>query len=341
MKRIMLLYGGRSYEHDVSVITAIQAGELWPDRYELWPVYMRDGELYCVRDWRRYRSYTQDTVAGKKCSWRAGGIRVGGRTVKIDCALPVTHGGEGEDGTLQALLRYYNIPYVGCSVATAALTMDKVLCKILLRGLGYTVVDGEEYRPDKMPEWPVIVKPARLGSSLGIAVVKNEQQWNKACAEALAYDDKLLIERFLPGAVEYNCAALATDGGIVVSAIERPAHTGDTYSFGEKYMHECTRQLPADIPPALEQRIRDTTAKLYADLHLGGVVRVDYLWWQDTLYINEINTIPGSLAYRLFSEAGIHFGQLIDLLVDSANPAADCTDYRCGQLLGELVGIWK
>lgn len=339
MKTVMLLYGGRSYEHDVSVITAVQIGELWQQPYRLLPVYVRDGRWMTVRGWRRYTSYL-GRVRGRGVTLVEGGVRVGGRFVPVHCALLATHGGEGEDGTLQALLQYHRVPYTSCDVLSSAVCMDKIVCKKVLRANGFPVVEGWEAVADATPPLPCICKPARLGSSIGVAVARTPDEWANAYANALCYDQRILAERFVEGAKEYNCAAVRDGDRVVVSAVERPAYRGDTYTFGEKYKMECRHELPAEIPADLYTAIQDTTARIYRALSLWGVVRVDYLYDGIRLYVNEINTIPGSLSYRMFSAVGVPMQALVSILVENArlSPSPQ-VDY--GHLLGELVGTCK
>ena len=338
-KTVIMLYGDRSFEHDVSVISAVQIDEMWRHDLHLIPVYLRDGDWYIVKEWRRFASYTHDRVVGKRCRPVAHGILVGHRRVPVDCALLLTHGGEGEDGTLQSLLRYYGIPYTSCDCAQSAVCMDKILCKRLLQAYGFPVVAGASAAVDVVPPLPCIVKPAMLGSSLGIGVVRTPQQWAKAYYDAAAYDSRVLAEDFLPEAVEYTCAAMRTPDGVLVSEVERPIHEGDAYDFVEKYKKDCRHELPAVMPPERYAQIQAITRDIYTQWHLKGVVRIDFLW-QDALYVNEINTIPGALAYRLFAAGGLGLSQQMQYLLQGAScPSNPTPPY--GTLLAELIGVWK
>ena len=339
-KTVILLYGGRSFEHDVSVISAVQIDEMWQhDHIKLIPIYLREGTWYIVKDWRRFASYTHDAISGRRCRPVARGIMVGRRRIAVDCALLLTHGGEGEDGTLQSMLRYYEIPYTSCDTPQSAVCMDKWLCKQLLAAYGFPVLAGGLATCDVVPPLPCIVKPTVLGSSLGIGVVRTPQQWPKAYYDAAAYGKRVLYETFLPDAVEYTCAAMHTPDGILVSEVERPMHQGDAYSFTEKYKSECTHQLPAEMPPERYAQIRQITRSIYEQWQLKGVVRIDFLW-QEALFVNEINTIPGALAYRLFAAGGLSLSQQMQyLLDDAAYPDNPTPPY--GRLLAELIGVWK
>lgn len=339
MRNILMVYGGRSYEHDVSVISAVQIGELWTGEDRLVPVYMREGELWLVKDWKKYAAYT-GKVKGKRATWAKGGLKVGGTYLRAAAALLVTHGGEGEDGTLEAVLDYYQIPYTACDTLTSAVCMDKIWCKRVLAGLGFPVVDGGEAKEGVTPPLPAVCKPARLGSSIGVGVARTEEMYRNVLAQAAAYDDRVLWERYVEGAKEYNQAALWDGNEIRLSAIERPAYGGDTYTFGEKYMRECAHELPAALADELREEIEKTTREVYGALGMRGVVRVDYLYDGEKLYVNEINTIPGSLSFRLFAAVGMPVARLTEVLVENARCAKE-PKAKYGELLGELVGTYK
>lgn len=339
MQNVLLIYGGRSYEHDVSVISAVQIGELWNSEYRVIPLYLRQGELYVLKDWRRYTSYT-GALKGKKAAFAKGGIRLGGRYIPVLAAVLATHGGEGEDGTLAALLHYYDIPCTAADATSSGICMDKVLCKEVLAAKGFVVLEGGEAEEGTVPPLPAVCKPARLGSSIGVRVAYDAEQWHDAYSHATVYDRKVLWERYLAGAKEYNCAVVADGEKLLVSAVERPAYVGDTYTFGDKYKRECAHELPADVPTELYAEIQDTTQRVYRALGLWGVVRVDYLWAEGKLYVNEINTIPGSLSFRLFSAAGVPLNRLMQVLVRNAR-LAPSPKVEYGKLLGELVGTYK
>ena len=156
-RTIVMIYGGRSYEHDVSVITAIQIEEMWRhENIRLVPLYMRDGDWYVLPQWRLFATYTRP-LRGQRCSWRQGGLCVGRRFHPVDCALLLTHGGEGEDGTLQALLRFYGVPYTSCDAVSSAICMNKWLCKQRLLADGFPVVAGRLAGPDDTPDRKSVV----------------------------------------------------------------------------------------------------------------------------------------------------------------------------------------
>lgn len=307
MKKIGLFYGGRSYEHEISVLTAVQAGTFFPKEYELIPIYMKDGKFYIKDAFRKFSSYIGKSK-DKEITLQEGGIKYKKKYIKLECALVSCHGGEGEDGTLSALLEFYNIPYTSANHFVSSICMDKSLTKLILRAKGYSVV--EEWNG----EFPAIVKPCVLGSSIGITITENEEELLQAQETAKMFGD-YIIEPFLKDSIELNCAAVKSNANVIVSQIERPLYKGTFLDFDNKYK-SGEREIPAQIDLALAKEISKTTKAVYEDLNLFGVVRIDYLYHNEKLYINEINTIPGSFAYYLFSDMGINFEKLLRILIE-------------------------
>lgn len=308
MLTVALFYGGRSYEHEISILTAIQIGTFFSDKYKILPVYMKNGSLYVKKNFRSFSSYINKTK-DKKAIFSEGGLKIGQHFVSVDCALIATHGGEGEDGTLSALLEYYSIPYTACDMASSHICMDKVLTKERLKNLGFNVVNDWNG-----VDFPCILKPTVLGSSIGISIADDEKSLIKAKQNAECFG-KYIIEPFLNDAIELNCAVVLKDGEIVSSEVEKPLHKGKYLDFDDKY-RKGEREIPAKISDELRERIRKISIEVYQKLDLFGVVRIDYLLSGDELFINEINTIPGSLSYYLFSAIGLDFSKLINVLIE-------------------------
>lgn len=307
MFTVALFYGGRSYEHEISILTAIQIGTFFPDNYKIVPIYMRDGVMYLKKNFRSFSSYLNNTK-DKKAIFTEHGLRIGRRFVSIDCALVATHGGEGEDGTLSALLEYYSIPYTSCDMASSHICMDKSLTKEKLKTLGFNVV--KEWNG---VDFPCILKPTVLGSSIGISIADNEESLIKAKKNAECFG-RYIIEPFLNDAIELNCAVVLKNGEVVSSEVEKPLHKGKYLDFDDKY-RKGEREIPAKISDELREKIRKLSVDVYQKLDLFGVVRIDYLLSRNELFINEINTIPGSLSYYLFSAIGLDFSKLINVLI--------------------------
>jgi len=325
MRTVAIFYGGRSYEHDISIITAIQAmSYIDVKKYRVIPVYMKDGILLGVKRPKEFMSYL-NAQKGVKYSFASGGLRRGLKYIKLDCALLATHGGEGENGVLQGLFEYYRIPYTGPSAALSAVGMNKWVAKAVFAALGADTVRGElceEREKIEASGYPLIVKPVTLGSSIGIEIAHDGKELEGAIETAKYFDDCVIVEKAITERIELNCAAISCRGKVIVSAIEKPVTWSEYLTFKDKYNNtgkiRAEKELPAKISPELEQEVKKTTETLYSKMRLSGVVRFDYLYSVEDkiLYINEINTIPGSFAYYLFSETGLSFTKLLDLMID-------------------------
>lgn len=341
-RKVALIFGGRSIESDISVITAIQTYKQL-DGYEVEPIFMYDGDFYLggmktLSDFTPFEAHKH-----VKTLLYSGGFYTvkRGKLKKVfapDVALICCHGGEGENGTLQALLEFYGIPYTSAGVLPSAICMDKGVSKkifddMLLNVIPHSVVTKREYeertdetlsRLENTLGYPLIVKPSRAGSSIGISTAENREDLIYALDVAKEFDDKMVVEQMLTDFVEVNCAAFRDSDGVVVSETERPLSVHDILTFEDKYvsggkMSGGGRIMPADIGP-LNSVVKANTARLYDELDLDGVVRMDYLVdkTRNKVYINEINTIPGSLAYYLFEEVGITYPEMLRRIIDYA-----------------------
>ena len=372
--KVAVIYGSRTCEHDVSIVSALQAMDnLDKNEYEIVPVYIaRDGQWYTGRLLRNitfYSAFKPELVThvapvmsedGKLTLMPVTSIaphgfkgmvkvlmsnmNLGEDTVeKCDVVLPVMHGMNGEDGTLQGLLELFNVPYTSTGVLGSALGMDKIAMKQFFRGCGLPVVDGmwfarsewnknhEEVlnRVESSCPYPVYVKPANLGSSIGISRATDRQSLIKAIETAVEYDRRILVERGIEKPVEINCSALRIKGEVRASLCEMPASWEEFLTFDDKYlrgsksgkgqgMESLARKVPAPISDELTQRIQQMTTQVYNAMDCKGVVRIDYMLDGDELYINEINIIPGSLAFYLWEPLGISFKGMLDCMIEDA-----------------------
>ena len=372
--KVAVVYGSRTCEHDVSIVSALQAMDnLDKNEYEIVPVYIaRDGQWYTGRLLRNitfYSAFKPELVThvapvmsedGKLTLMPVTSIaphgfkgmvkvlmsnmNLGEDTVeKCDVVLPVMHGMNGEDGTLQGLLELFNVPYTSTGVLGSALGMDKIAMKQFFRGCGLPVVDGmwfargewnknhEEVlnRVESSCPYPVYVKPANLGSSIGISRATDRQSLIKAIETAVEYDRRILVERGIEKPVEINCSALRIKGEVRASLCEMPASWEEFLTFDDKYlrgsksgkgqgMESLARKVPAPISDELTQRIQQMTTQVYNAMDCKGVVRIDYMLDGDELYINEINIIPGSLAFYLWEPLGISFKEMLDCMIEDA-----------------------
>lgn len=364
--RLALIYGSRTCEHDVSIISALQAAQhVNPDDYDLIYVYIdQNGEWYTgekLADISLYRNFDKRAVVRVIPMGAEGKLRLMqhpddkllpiGRLRQIaeaDVVMPVMHGMNGEDGTLQGMLELWNIPYTSSGVLGSALGMDKIAMKRVFRACGFPVlkdvcVDRSEWKRSRagvmnrvMSElsFPVYVKPSNLGSSIGINRADNQNGLEDAIDIAVSYDRRVLVEVGIQDLMEINCAVLGYGGDAMASVTEMPVRWSDFLSFDEKYlrgakgaksapskgMSSLSRQMPAPIGPELTRRVEELAVEAFKALDCKGVARIDFLYDKaaDELYIGEINTIPGSLAFYLWEGRGISFERMIDMLVEYA-----------------------
>ncbi len=366
VQNVGVFFGGRSVEHEVSVVTAMQAMAALPEEhYHSIPVYIaKSGAWYtgdALRDIERYKDVdrlladaTQVTMrpepagAGElvDVAARRGLLGGGARSAaRIDLALPLVHGSHGEDGTLQGLFELSDLAYAGCGVAAAAISMDKQLTKTALRGAGLTVldyaviprsrwaIDSERVCADIERRFaaPRFVKPLSLGSSIGVTRVETKEELRAAIDAALTYDVRCLVEPAQEGIVEINCAVLGRQQDLQVSVCEQPVATG-LLSYADKYlakgaatkqgeatgMKGARRLIPAPIPSHLTKRIQDAAATAFHAIGAEGVARVDLLVRpeREWFVVNEVNTVPGSLAFYLWEPAGVPFPELLTRIID-------------------------
>ena len=358
--RVGVFFGGKSVEHEVSVISGLQAYNSFNrDKYELVPIYItKDNELYtgeAVSDIANYKDIPgllhrstrvflmseQGQVQLIQYPVKKLGSSV---VAQIDVAFPVVHGANVEDGSLQGFLRHYNIPIAGCDVAASAVTMDKYVMKAVLKDCGIPVLDcvtmnvkeyeqDEEASYDKVErkiEYPVIVKPVNLGSSVGIKVAKDREGLREALEYAFTFGPRVLIERAIMNLREINCAVLGDYEKAHASECEEPISSDEILSYEDKYvaggkggsggMRTARRELPANLTPEKRDEIREMAVKTFQALNCGGVSRIDFMIDKDTeqVYVNEINPIPGSLAFYLWEALDKPYASLLDDMVSLA-----------------------
>lgn len=322
---ILMLFGGKSCEHDISILTAKitlpalkKTGRVYPvyvDRFNAWwympqNVEPKEYALRCKKIGKKAFLLNGDNTLKIK-----GGFNRIVNLAKIDVAVPCFHGINGEDGSISGLLQLAGIPYTCGSPFACGASMDKSLSKIVLKGLGANVLKGVTFnsRYDdkafslvKKLGFPLIVKPASLGSSIGIKVVRDDEELKNALEVAFCFDTRVLVERALTDFYEVNCAAFKTNGSIVTSKIERPVPRDEILTFADKYVRGDKGNTQRIFPYLFdgEKFVRDMTEKIYRAFGFDGVIRVDYLvdCVKNKIFVNEINAIPGSLAYYLFDQ---------------------------------------
>jgi D-alanine-D-alanine ligase len=351
-----VIFGGESVEHDVSILTALQAMEALAARHVPVPIYIsRQGRWYTGQRLQSLETYTNaDERSGEEISCDlSGGVlrpvmhrskffksrRTSSR--RVDVVVPTVHGTSGEDGALQGLLEFSGVPYAGSSVAASAIAMDKSCTKAVLQRASIAVVESVEvrrsqWRDNRMQSLedalriplPVYVKPARLGSSIGVRRCADESAVEEALELALELDKLAVIERSMDRAIEINCSVLGSADGLTrTSALEQPLRQDEFLSFDDKYMRGAKaegmkgaeRIIPAPVSADTATRIAAVADAAFRALGCSGVARVDFLVDDDeTIYVNELNTIPGSFAFYLWDPIGLSFVDLLDELIKLA-----------------------
>jgi len=366
-----VFYGSRTCEHDVSIISAVQLMRAADrEKYDVIPVYIsKQGEWFTGEALLDMSTYTPfdpakkgvirvnpDMTAGSgalTCIERGKGLLGKDKEVvvaRIDCAIPVFHGMHGEDGTVQGMLELCNIPYSSSGVGASAIGMDKVFMKQFFRGAGFPVLPDcwflrrawEKDRAAVMEQiektlpYPVFVKPASLGSSIGVSRANDRKELEEALEVAFDFDRKVLIEQGLNKPLELNCSVLGYNGESNASEIEMPVTGGDLLTYLDKYgatggskgMASLKRVLPAPIEPELKEKIQKLSVDIFNNMDCRGVVRIDYMYDSESngLYITEINTLPGSMAFYLWEATGLPYAKMIDKLVEFAMEAKQDKD---------------
>ncbi len=330
-----MLFGGRSGEHEVSLASAANVmAALSPEKYEVVPVGIdRAGKWLASADSHALLSSGQP-LEGEDAN-RALANLVAGSAGAIDVVFPVMHGTYGEDGSMQGFLEMAGLPYVGCGVLSSALAMDKVMSKRVFREQGFPVVNDVWFRAaDWSPEqarravevcgFPCFVKPANLGSSVGVSKVKRPEELEQAVLLAGRYDLKVVIEQAAPDAREIECAVLGNDAP-QASVPGEIIPSREFYDYASKYLDGTSELLiPAPLPEELAARVRNLAVNAFKALDCSGMARVDFFLSRNTgeLYLNEVNTIPGftaiSMYPKLWEASGLPYTALVDLLIELA-----------------------
>ncbi len=368
-KTIGVIFGSRSCEREVAIISAVQLmRHADREKYDVIPVYIsEDGNWYTgdvLADIQTYKPFRPDqkgitrvfpdlssgSGALLTIQQKGKGLFAGERMViaaRIDAYIIVMHGLNGEDGTLQGMMELMNIPYTSTGVAGSALGMDKIMMKQFFKGADLPVLPGVWFtrsafasnrekvleRVENELGFPVFVKPANLGSSIGVSRADNRESLADSLELAFEYDRRVLVEKGLNKPVELNCSVMGYDEELQASPIEMPLNNDEFLDFKDKYlssggskgMASLHRVLPAPIDDELTAEIQNLSKTIFRLLDCKGVVRIDYMFDRDSekLYITEINTIPGSLAFYLWENAGISYSSLIDRMIEFAEKAHD------------------
>lgn len=344
---IGVIFGGNSLEHELSILTAVQAMDnIDKERYEVVPIYIaKDFTMYTGGMLRYIDSYKDFNLINRYAT-KINLINKKGRFIlqtsgiikreykEIHLAFPMVHGKNTEDGSIVGYLEILGIPYVGSDIYSSSVGQDKVFTKQILASNGLPVTDfvyftSSDYQTDKEDifkkiddlSYPLFVKPARLGSSIGIELVNRKEELESSIEKVMLKDEKVLVEEYIESRSEYNMAVLASKGKLIGSVIERIEKDG-VCDYYDKYHKDSDddsykRIYPADISKALAEEIEKTSKKAYKVLSLAGVARIDYIYdnKKKKLYINEVNTIPNFFCHHLFDDKNIDYRELLGIMI--------------------------
>lgn len=377
---LVVMFGGKSTEHDVSIISALQAIEnLDKNKYEIIPIFIdKLGDFYFHKNLLLDSSNFQNENLLKKSCDRVTFVKNADRVTinkinknifsngiinTVDVVMPVVHGTNVEDGNLQGYLHTLGLPFVGSDTLSSSIGMDKYVMKQFLSSEGLPVIEGFRYdindykNIDKLInkihvnfKYPVIVKPVNLGSSIGISKAENVEKLKESLDLAFSFSNQVIVEKAIVNMRELNCAVLGDRFDCIASAVEEPFGNDEILSFQDKYlsgskstksgskttisgsksnqtvngaksgMASLKRQVPAQISSDIETTVKELAVKAFKIIGCSGVARIDFIYDNDSnkIYLNEINTIPGSLAYYLFTVIGIEYKDLLDKLIKIA-----------------------
>lgn len=384
---IGVFFGGRSVEHEISVISALQAINAFDsNKYDVVPVYIaKNGKWYTGPELLDTRNYRDMDALTRRCTQvymrpeygdynlyaeKKQGL-FGSRTpvvATLHAVIPVLHGTNGEDGIFEGVLETIGIPFAGCDTLSSANGMDKITMKMILRECGVPVVDYVWFTDrrwfthrDELIEriesrlgYPVIVKPANLGSSVGIGKATDREELIAAVDTAERFSRRIIVERMIEQLQEINCSVLGDADDNEASVCEEPVKSGDFLSYEDKYMsggkgggkgagsmEASERRVPANLPGEVTARIRQMARDTFSALGCHGVSRIDVMIDRadGAIYVNEINTIPGSLSFYLWEATGVPFATLMDRLVALAFKRRRAADTKTFSFDGNIFAM--
>ena len=347
---IGVIFGGRSLEHDLSVLTAIQAMDnIDKERYEVVPIYITKDLTFYSGGMLRYIDSYKDFRLIDRYATKVNLINKNGKFIlqttglikrvykEIHLAFPMVHGKYTEDGSIVGYLETLGIPIVGSDIYSSSLCQDKVFTKEVLNGNDIPVVDyvyfsDSDYKLDKEDifkkieelSYPLIIKPARLGSGIGIEIVNRKEELESSIEKAMKNDERVLVEEYIADRREFNMAVLLSKGKLIGSVIEEIIKD-EPCNYYDKYRKDneddtFKRNFPADISKTLTEEIEKTSKKTYKVLALSGVARIDYVYdnKKKKLYVNEVNTIPNFFSHHLFDDKNIDYRELLGIMIKEA-----------------------
>ena len=351
--KVAVIFGSRSVEHEVSIVTAMQIFEnINREKYKIIPVYIdKSGRWFVDEKLEKLENYRSLKFTGIKVQEYFFAASTGVKSlipksalkflnkISADIYFPAVHGTFGEDGTLQGVLEMADVPYTGSGVAGSAVGMDKIIQKSVFKDAGLPVVKSiwflkSEWEDNKIDiiknieknlNYPIFIKPANLGSSVAISKAHGAKELEEAINVASQFDKRILIEEGKEDIIEINCSVLGNDQ-LIASVCEQPLKSENILSYEDKYMKGgktkgmagLSRLVPAPISEELAEKIQKMSKTAFRAVDASGVARIDFLVDEksNNIWINEINTLPGSLSFYLWEKSGLNFDELITKLID-------------------------
>ena len=359
-KFLVVAFGGVSPEHEVSVLSAMQVmASLEESSYQIIPLYVTKSGRWLtgefLKDLSNYKELPKLEQEGTSCAFvkdeigrtllkeqESKGLFSKPKVFPVQAIVCAFHGSEGENGSFQGVCEMFNVPYTGSGVLGSSVGMDKVKAKQLCEANNIPVTSSLDFyesdwaahqktilKEAELLGFPLIVKPANLGSSIGVKRTANEEELIEAVETAFRYDAHLLVEVAIKPLMEINCSVLGTTEHCRASVCERPLGNTETLSFEDKYqsgggsnkgMTSADRIIPADISPGLAEQIRELAVHIFKTFEASGVARLDFLVNSETeeIYFNEVNTIPGSFSFYLWDKSALNFEELIEEMIQIA-----------------------
>jgi len=386
MKNILLVFGGKSYEHDISVVTASQIfGKVKSEKFKLIPLYIsRDNKMFVYeKDKFDINDFSKAKFSGKNKKFKEV-VFVSGESNKLfartiwglkeyicaEVAIFACHGNAGENGKLVAIFEQMNIACSAGGVDALGICMNKFLFKQVMKGLKIPTVKGFKLTKSQFQnnensilelklrflEFPVVLKVNNGGSSIGVFVAKNKEEFDRLVVQAFEFDDILIVERLIENAREFNVAVIGTSEKYEISEIDEPLKNGELLSFADKYLtgeKQCVgakgklgsmeglkTNFPAKISTELKDKMQKYAGRIFEELGLLGVVRIDFLYDEskNKVYVCEVNAIPGSLAYYLFERGKVLINEFIEKLVKIAEKQRDVSQNFNDDFVTEVLG---
>lgn len=309
--KVAIVFGGISFEHEISIVSSIAMKDVLNDEliylfldsqremYHI-PTNVIKSKLFSSGDYKKFEKvYLQ-----KGGFYKKGGLLSKEKTIDFDVVLSLMHGGDGEDGIFSSVLDFYDIPYIAPRTEACVVSSNKFLTKGYASSVGVNTIDYEYFTKGEtviVNEFPVILKPVKLGSSIGVSIVKSQEELDYALDVAYEFDNAIIIEPFISGVKEYNLAGTKINGEFVFSIIEEP-QKAEFLDFDKKYLDfsRTSKAVEVDLGEELNEKVKNSFKKIYNNLFEGSIIRCDFFIVDNEVYLNEINSIPGSMANYLF-----------------------------------------